>query len=64
VGKMTKEEVVKFMLDSINKDNLEMCEKLNMSEEQIKKSMADSQQGLNLIATNLYDRMKQQNLIV
>ena len=61
---MTKEEVVKFMLDSINKDNLEMCEKLNMSEEQIKKSMADSQQGLNLIATNLYDRMKQQNLIV
>ena len=60
---MTKDEVVKFMLDSINKDNLEMCEKMNMSEEQIKKSVEDSQQGLNLIVTNLYDRMKQQNLI-
>lgn len=60
---MTKDEVLKFMLDSINKDNLEMCEKMNMSEEQIKKSVEDSQQGLNLIVTNLYDRMKQQNLI-
>jgi hypothetical protein len=60
---MTKDEVVKFMLDSINKDNLELCEKMNMSEEQIKKSVEDSQQGLNLIVTNLYDRMKQQNLI-
>ena len=60
---MTKDEVLKFMLDSINKDNLEMCEKMYMSEEQIKKSVEDSQQGLNLIVTNLYDRMKQQNLI-
>jgi hypothetical protein len=60
---MTKDEVVKFMLDSINKDNLELCEKMNMSEEQIKKSVEDSQNSLSLIVSNLYDRMKQQSLI-
>jgi hypothetical protein len=51
------------MLDSINKDNLELCEKMNMSEEQIKKSVEDSQNSLSLIVSNLYDRMKQQSLI-
>jgi hypothetical protein len=63
VGKMTKDEFVEFVVDSINEDNLELCKMGNMPEEQIKQSMADSQPSLKLIATNLYDRMKEKNLL-
>jgi hypothetical protein len=63
VGKMTKDEFVEFIVDSINEDNLELCKRTNMPEEQIKQSMADSQPSLNMIATNLYDRMKEKNLL-
>ncbi len=61
---MTKDEFVEFVVDSINEDNLELCKMGNMPEEQIKQSMADSQPSLKLIATNLYDRMKEKNLLV
>jgi len=61
---MTKDEFVEFIVDSINEDNLELCKMGNMPEEQIKQSMADSQPSLKLIATNLYDRMKEKNLLV
>jgi hypothetical protein len=60
---MTKDEFVEFILDSINEDNLELCKRANMPEEQIKQSMADSQPSLSMIATNLYDRMKEKNLL-
>ena len=60
---MTKDEFVEFIVDSINEDNLELCKRTNMPEEQIKQSMADSQPSLNMIATNLYDRMKEKNLL-
>jgi hypothetical protein len=60
---MTKDEFVEFIVDSINEDNLELCKMGNMPEEQIKQSMADSQPSLKLIATNLYDRMKEKNLL-
>ncbi len=60
---MTKDEFVEFVVDSINEDNLELCKMGNMPEEQIKQSMADSQPSLKLIATNLYDRMKEKNLL-
>jgi hypothetical protein len=61
---MTREEIVAFILDSINKDNLELCQKMNMSEDQIKKSVEDSQPSLNFISGNLYDRMKAKGLLV
>jgi hypothetical protein len=61
---MTKDEFVEFIVVSINEDNLELCKMGNMPEEQIKQSMADSQPSLKLIATNLYDRMKEKNLLV
>ena len=61
---MTKEEFVDFIVESINTDNLELCKMGNMPEEQIKQSIADSQPSLKLISTNLYDRMKEKNLLV
>ena len=60
---MTKDEFVEFIVDSINEDNLELCKRTNMPEEQIKQSMADSQPSLNMIATNLYDRMIEKGLL-
>jgi hypothetical protein len=63
VGKMTKDEYVAFIMDSINQDNIEICQRGGMSEEDIKKSVSDSQQSLNFIVSNLYDRMKVKGLV-
>ena len=60
---MTKEEYVAFIIDSINQDNIDICQKGGMPEEEIKKSVSDSQQSLNLIVSNLYDKMKAQGLL-
>ena len=54
---MTKDEYVAFIIDSINQDNMEICQRGGMPEEEIKKSISDSQQSLNFIVSNLYDRM-------
>ena len=60
---MTKDEYVAFIMDSINQDNIEICQRGGMSEEDIKKSVSDSQQSLNFIVSNLYDRMKVKGLV-
>jgi hypothetical protein len=64
VGKMTKDEVIDFIIESINLDNRDLCEKANMSEEQINQSISDSQSSLQYIAFNLYARMKAKNLLI
>ena len=60
---MTKEEIVKFMLDSINQDNRDMCERGGMAADEIDSSIAQSQPSLAYIVENLYTRMKEENLI-
>lgn len=61
---MTKEEIVTLIVESINSDNRELCQKGNMDPAQIEKSISDSQPSLYLIAGNLYDRMKEKAVIV
>lgn len=60
---MTKDEYVAFIIDSINRDNIDICQRGGMAEEAIKKSVEDSQQSLNFIVSNLYDRMKVKGLL-
>jgi hypothetical protein len=60
---MTKDEYVTFIMDSINQDNIDICQRGGMAEEEIKKSVSDSQQSLNFMASNLYDRMKVKGLL-
>jgi hypothetical protein len=60
---MTKEECVSFIVNSINQDNIEMCQKGGMTEEEIKKKTSDSQPSLTFIVSNLYDRMKDKGLL-
>jgi hypothetical protein len=60
---MTKNEVLQFMLKSINDDNLEFCKMAQLPEEEIQKQFTQSQPSLQVIVLNLYDRMKEAKII-
>lgn len=60
---MTEEQIIAFMVDSVNKDNRELCERGGMSKEETDSSIEQSQPSLNLLMANLYSRMKESNLI-
>jgi|DEB19_MinimDraft_3_1074340.scaffolds.fasta_scaffold112778_4 hypothetical protein len=60
---MNKEEIVDFMLDSINRDNREICEANGMPSDQIDMQIQQSQQSLSHMMSNLYTRMKEEGLL-
>ena len=61
---MTKEEITKMMLESINNDNREICLRGQMPEDQIEKSIKESEPALMLIVESLYNKLKTKNLLV
>jgi hypothetical protein len=61
---MTKDEVVKFMLESINEDNRQICRRGQMPEDQIEKSIKESEPALMVIVESLYNKLKEKNLLV
>ena len=61
---MTRDEVMKFMLESINNDNREICRRGFMPEDQIEKSIQESAPALEIMVGNLYDKLKEKNLLV
>ena len=61
---MTKEEVIKFMIESINADNREICRRGNMPEDQMEKSIKESAPAIELMVGNLYNKLKEKNLLV
>jgi len=66
-GKMNQEEkkteTVVFMLNSLNEDNKSICLQNGMPIEDIEKSIDQSQQSLAYMLSNMYDRMKEANLL-
>jgi hypothetical protein len=60
---MNKEQAVELMLNSINEDNRDLCLKSGMSEADAESQIAQSQPTLNLILSNMYDKMKDAGLI-
>jgi hypothetical protein len=62
-NRMTKDEVVDMMLFSINTDNRALCKQSGMSEEDIETQVAQSQQSLMLIVGNMYDMLKEAEVI-
>lgn len=60
---MNKEQAVELMLKSINEDNRDLCLKSGMSEADAESQIAQSQPTLNLILSNMYDKMKDAGLI-
>jgi len=63
VKEMNEQEILLFMLDSIRDDNYDMAIKAGMSEDQIKESFQQSHPSLVFIVQNLYNRMKEQEII-
>jgi len=61
--KMTKEEVVKMMLESFNNDNRMMATGAGMPEDQIKDLEAKSAQSLEFMLSNVYDLLVQKELL-
>lgn len=57
VKEMTKEEVIKIMLDSINEDNRMMCLQNGMSEEDTNTQIEQSQPSLVYLFGNIYDKL-------
>ena len=61
---MNENEILIFMLDSINQDNYDMAVKSGMTQEQIKQFSDQSEISLSFMVKNLYDRMSDKGLIV
>ena len=60
---MSKEDILKLMISSLNQDNLEMAERSNMDRNEIDKMIAESQPSLQFMISNMYDRMKAADLL-
>jgi len=60
---MNKEELVDFMLESINEDNRQICRSNNMPEDQIDQMITQSQQSLIFMISNLVGKMKERGLL-
>lgn len=60
---MNKEEIIDFMLESINTDNKEMCKNNGLSDEDTQKQIDQSQPALTVITANLYKRLKESGVI-
>jgi hypothetical protein len=63
VVKMEKQEVLALMLDSINEDNRAICTQGGMAEAEIEAQIQQSQPALALILGNMYDKLKNANVI-
>jgi hypothetical protein len=56
---MTKDEAVTIMLDSINADNLALGLQAGLEEQALKTQIEQSQQSLNFMMANIYDKLKE-----
>lgn len=60
---MTKEEVVKLMLDSMEQDNRDMCERSGMPKEEAEKFMEQSRPTIEYMLDNIYNKMNEQGIL-
>lgn len=58
-----KTETVAVMLNSLNEDNRSFCLQSGMSEEETERNIEQSQQSLNFMLSNMYDKLKEASLI-
>ena len=60
---MNEQEVIAFMLESLNEDNRAICQNNGMTPEEIEKQIEQSQGSLVFMMSNLYNKLKEKNLI-
>ena len=58
-----KVEFINLMINSINQDNREICQRGGMSNDEIEKSIEQSQQSLAYMAENFYNRLVENNVL-
>ena len=58
-----KTETVVFMLNSLNEDNRNICLQNGMAVEEVERNIEQSQQSLAYMLSNMYDKMKEANLL-
>jgi hypothetical protein len=63
VKNMTEQEVIAFMIKSINETNRLLAEQSGMSPEQTDQLIEQSKQGIGLITASLHAKMKEANLL-
>lgn len=61
---MSKEKFVDIVINSFNDDNRMMAAGQGMSPEQVEENIEKSQQALQFMINNAYDKLKQQNLVI
>ena len=60
---MKEQEIIDLMINSVNEDNRLFSKKMGMSDDQIEKSIADSQNTIKYMMEKVYSRMVSANLI-
>jgi hypothetical protein len=60
---MTKDEVIKIMLDSINTDNLTLGLQAGLKEDDLKAQIEQSQPSLGFMMGNIYDKLKDSGVL-
>ena len=61
---MNEQEVIALMLESLNEDNRAICQNNGMAPAEIEKQIEQSQGSLVFMMSNLYNKLKEKNLIV
>jgi hypothetical protein len=60
---MNKEEVVKIMLDSFEKNNIQLCINAGMSEDEVNEKTSQSRQTMTFLFEYMYDDLDQKGII-
>jgi hypothetical protein len=60
---MTKEEAVNIMLETINSNNLTLGVQAGLDENALRSQIEQSQQSLNFMLSNVYDKLKENGVI-
>lgn len=58
-----KTETVAIMLNSLNEDNRSICLQSGMDPEEVERNIEQSQASLGFMLSNMYDKLKEANLI-
>jgi hypothetical protein len=58
-----KTETVAIMLESINADNLALGIQAGLNEDDLKAQIEQSQQSLNFMMSNIYDKLKDSGVL-
>jgi hypothetical protein len=58
-----KTETVVLMLNSLNEDNRNICLQNGMNAQEVEEKIEQSQQSLAFMLANVYDKLKEANII-